>query len=211
MSETPFDYKKYFNSIKPAGEVAIFNRFLFAFLSVHTSWKSNVRAYEIMKGNVDWSEEQINKLLRASGVGLYNNRTRFISAFTKDYKSRPGWYLKKRNERWTEYRDRLEREILGLGRAKTSFAIELVYPNAAWITCVDVHIARLCGEDPNKLNRTAYLRAEQTLIERAKLKRIMPSQYRWEYWDKNQGYENPRYWSYCLETEGLESFRSCMS
>lgn len=200
MPETEFNYRKYFNKIKPAGEKAVFNRFLFAFLSVHTSWVNNVRAYEMMKGKIDLTEEEIEGLLKRSGVGLHKNRTRFLSKFSKDYRKRPEWYLKRRTEKWTEYRDRLEKQILGLGMAKSSFAIELIYPNAAWVTCIDVHIARLCKENPN-LTKKTYLRAEQKLVEMAKEKGVMPSEFRWNYWDRNQGYKDPRYWSYCLESE----------
>ena len=202
-----FNYKKYFQQIKPNGKIPVFNRFLFAFLSVHTTWASNVRAYEIMKGNIDWSKQEIEAALKRSGVGLHNNRTRFISKFAEEYKKRPEWYLKRRSEKWTEYRDRLESKILGLGMAKTSFAIELIYPNAAWVTCVDVHVARLCKEDP-KLTKKSYLRAERKLIEMAKKKGVMPSEYRWNYWDNNQGFKDPRYWSHCLESETAKSTSS---
>lgn len=205
MTEERFNYRDYFEQIKPVGIVPVYNRFLFSFLSVHTTWSSNVRAYELLKGNPELSPEEIERLLRESGVGLYNNRTRYISKFQQEYMRDPSWYLKRKREKWTEYRDRVEKQILGLGMAKSSFAIEMIYPNAAWITCVDVHIARLCKENPEKLNKKAYLRAEKRLIQIAKERGVMPSEYRWDYWDKNQGYKDPRYWSHCLETETTSS------
>ncbi len=146
-------------------------------------------------------KDEIHEKLRASGVGLYNNRTKFISEFGEHYRDNPKWYLRRRSEKWRDYRDRLQQDIKGLGLAKSSFAIEMIYPNAAWISCIDVHMARFCGADPNKLYKKTYLAAEDNIIKLSKEKDILPTQFRWEYWDKNQGFKDCRYWSYCLEKE----------
>ena len=202
MQNQQFNYPQYFKDIKPKDELGIFNRFLFAFLSVHTTWESNIRAYEIMKGNPNWDPAEIENKLKESGVGLYNQRTRYISQFTHNYRKHSEWYLRRRTEKWKEYRNRLSKNILGLGLAKTSFAIEMIYPTSAWISCIDVHIARFCGENPIKLrNQNIYNRAENKIIDLSRKNKVLPTQFRWEYWDKLQGYNNPRYWSYCLESE----------
>lgn len=198
-----FDYKEYFDSIKPRTQLAIYNRFLFAFLSVHTTWESNIRAYKLLKGEY-WIDERFDELrgnLIKSGVGMYNNRADYIMHFTIDYLSRPKWFLKKRDEKWTEYRDRLMKNIRGLGHAKSSFAIEMVYPNACWVTCVDTHIAQVFGVRQETLSKSGYDVLERLYIERAKKENVMPTEYRWSYWDKVQNKEDCRYWSHVLETE----------
>ena len=43
-------YKSYWESIKPKNDTELFQRWLFAFMSVHTSWESNVRGYGGSKG-----------------------------------------------------------------------------------------------------------------------------------------------------------------
>ena len=38
-------YKEYWESIRPNNNDEIFRRYLFSFMSVHTTWKSNVAGY----------------------------------------------------------------------------------------------------------------------------------------------------------------------
>ena len=80
-------YKDYWESIKPTTECESFKRWLFAFMSVHTSWESNVRGYEAVK---DWTkcvnrDDELERLLVESRVGLHKNRTRFVSQFAHKF------------------------------------------------------------------------------------------------------------------------------
>jgi len=194
-----FDYRNYFKQIKPKNEDEIFQRFLFAFLSVHTSWKNNVSAFQKLKKCRYWKKEEIGEGLKESGAGMHNMRTEYISAFRDSYNRNPKEYLKKQKEGWKPYRDRTAKSVKGLGISKSSFAIELVYPLSAWITCVDIHMARYCGLDQSSLTPNIYYAAEEKIIKEAKNQKLLPSEFRWKYWDNLQGQKNPRYWSYCLE------------
>ena len=47
-------YKDYWQSIAPENDSEFFRRWLFAFMSVHTSWKLNMLGYKAIK---DWCDE----------------------------------------------------------------------------------------------------------------------------------------------------------
>ena len=70
-------YKDYWESVKPQGETESFKRWLFAFMSVHTSWESNVRGYEAIKDWTQWINraDTLQHILIESRVGLYRNRS----------------------------------------------------------------------------------------------------------------------------------------
>ena len=76
-----FNYQKYFEQITPKTKMEVYNRFLFAFLSVHTNWQSNVRAYNLMKNQYHTDEKETLMLLVKSKVGMYNHRTKYIIEF----------------------------------------------------------------------------------------------------------------------------------
>lgn len=196
-----FNYKEYFRFIKPKTNLDIYDRFLFAFLSVHSTWESNIRGYELLKHNIwtsDSADSLRNKLIEAR-VGLYNHRTDYITQFSDIFVIKPKYFLKRKNESWIGYRNRLVNVIKGLGYAKVSFAIEMIYPNACWVTCIDTHIAQMFGIKQEQLNKDNYHSYEKQFLELAKKEKILPTQYRWQWWDNRQGYDSPRYWSYVLE------------
>ena len=86
-SEEVEQYKSYWESIKPKNDTEVFQRWLFAFMSVHTSWESNVRGYEAVKDWTKWvnRDDELERLLVESRVGLHKNRTRFISQFAQKF------------------------------------------------------------------------------------------------------------------------------
>ena len=51
-------YTDYWNSVAPKGTQDAMLRWLFAFMSVHTSWKSNVNGYNAIK-TMDWLQDQL--------------------------------------------------------------------------------------------------------------------------------------------------------
>ena len=194
-----FNYKQYFKQIKPRKKIDIYNRFIFAFCSVHTTWERNVIGYNLLKDKYHTDEVVTKDLIKQAGLGLTNNRARFITEFTKKYLENPKFYKKRTTETWKGFSDRLQKDILGLGFAKTRFAIELIYPNEAQIVCTDTHIIQWAGQNPNKMNKTLHSKIEFGFINHAKQQGMMPVEARWKFWDKKQGYDNPRYWSYVLE------------
>jgi thermostable 8-oxoguanine DNA glycosylase len=198
-------YEEYFQTIKPVSDVDIFRRALFAFASVHTTWQLNCRLYEALY-DLEWRTDDRLLLLRIaeSGAGLHNNRFRYIRDFAQRYWAHPAWYLKQGYEDWTGYRDRLDKNIKGLGLAKTAFFSELVYFENTEIACMDVHLLKLMGI-PAKQYRTNGASAkftkwcEQTWTDLCKEVGVSPMTARAIYWDTKQGKADMRYWSYVLE------------
>lgn len=196
-----FNYKAYFDWIRPRTEMEIYNRFIFAFCSVHTTWKNNLKGYLLLKDNYHTDKDKLLSILKNSSLGLYNNRAKFIHSFTKKFLANPKFYTKRRNETWKEYATRLQKDIDGLGHAKTRFAIEMIYPNSARVVCSDTHIIQLHKQNPNKMTKRLYDRIEYGFLNRARKHKTNPVEFRWRWWDRKQNYSSPRYWSWCLETK----------
>lgn len=193
----------YWSALKPVNDTEIFQRFLFAFTSVHTTWESNIRAYSLIKNWWEWINnwQLLEEKLKESRSGLYNNRVRYIKDFCSKFWSNPTFYKKADNESWVEYRNRVEASILGLGMAKSSFSIEMMYPTEADITCLDTHLFQLYGLDQSK-NSKKYEEIERHWVKMCFEYNVSCYVARCIYWDRKQGHTNSRYWSYVLEDEG---------
>ena len=123
-------YQDYWGAVAPKNDTEVFQRWLFAFMSVHTTWERNVIGYEAIKDWTRWfnNDEKLKEIIVESRVGLHNNRVRFISEFARKFWQDPEWY-KYQGGDWQAFRDRLVKSILGLGIAKVSFSLEMIYPN----------------------------------------------------------------------------------
>lgn len=196
-------YRAYFDTITPRDSVEIFRRFLFAFASVHTGWRANVDLYSLL-----WDMSWINdkKLLCdrivESRAGLTEGRTKNIWEFSEKYHADPTWYLKRQDEMWVQYRDRIQVRTPGLGHAKSSFAVELIYPNDSECVCGDTHQLASYGLKGNSSpSQKIYSYVEMHWVSECKRLGIAPVAARWYLWDRKQGHTDSRYWSRCLEGE----------
>jgi hypothetical protein len=196
------DYKNYWQKISPQNDSDAFQRWLFAYMSVHTSWKSNIVGYEAIKDWWNWlnKPEDLLSRLEKSRVGLHFNRLKFISSFASDFWQNPSKYKKSSSESWSELRDRLKNKITGLGLAKTSFALEMCYPSKAKITCLDTHMFQAYGLDQVKDSKH-YSKIEQHWVDMCSMWNIPSYIARCLYWDDKQGYSDSRYWSHVLEKQ----------
>jgi hypothetical protein len=194
------DYSDYWAGVAPKGESEIFQRWLFAFMSVHTSWKANMAGYLAIKNWWTWlnKADTLLEAIDGSRVGMQNVRVRFISEFAQKYWQAPSNYQKKENETWPEFRDRLKHITLGLGPAKTSFALEMCYPTTAKLVCLDTHMFQAYGLDQTKDSKQ-YNKLEQHWVDMCSMWNVPPYVARCLYWDKKQGYTDSRYWSVVLE------------
>ena len=205
-------YKDYWAELKPQTEVAAFKRYLFAFMSVHTSWKNNCKGYNAIKQFNKWTLEKgeqmelwnydADKLFRKiknTRVGMQNNRTDYIGLFNDTFWDSPSDFISRNSgEGWSEWRNRLAKKILGLGKAKTSFAIEMLYPLEAEVSCLDTHLLQFYGIETKKANKY-YEEAESDWMSRCKERDIPSYVARCIYWDRKQNRKNSRYWSKVLE------------
>ena len=201
------DYKDYWNSIKPNTDEEYFWRWVFSFLSVHTTWSANVAGYNALRNNYAlWKDDKeiLRKLIIESGVGLHQRRTEGIWTFTVSFFNDPESWKKKEDETWIECRDRLAARCNGLGLAKTAFALEMCYPNDNESVCLDTHMLQLYGykSASDKHKATAYkLYSSMEEHWNALCKAAGMSSYigRALFWDTKQNKSDSRYWSYVFE------------
>ena len=192
-------YKDYWEGVKPKNDTEIFHRWLFAFMSVHTTWERNVIGYEAIKDWTVWFKDdaKLMEIIKGAKVGLHNNRVRFISQFAEKFWSNPEEY-KYQGGDWQEFRDRLVKDILGLGIAKVSFSLEMIYPNQAKVTCMDTHLFQAYGLDQSK-DATRYKEIENYWLDMCAMWNVPSYIARCILWDRKQGEFDSRYWSYVLE------------
>jgi len=199
---TVTEYSDYWKTITPTTDQEYFKRWQFAFLSVHTSWKSNVKAYEhIDKNETPTEKQQLQQMIVYSRVGLTKMRTDGMWKFQTDFWADPQKWRKQTTETWDAFRDRTMNMCHGLGYAKSAFAIELCYPNECDITCLDTHALQLYEYDSKRgtPGATKYKEMEQHWVQACRAKNIPPFMARNVYWDKVQEQANSRYWSYVFE------------
>ena len=140
-------YKQYWESIKPKNNEEIFRRYLFSFMSVHTTWKGNVNGYKAIKDFNEWidNKELLWQKLKNSGVGLHNNRTEYVWDFKNKFWTNPKDYIITTRKYHVKKRDSIINKIKGLGAAKISFSCEMQNPNECRVFCGDTHMLELYG------------------------------------------------------------------
>lgn len=195
-------YVDYWDGLAARTPAQVFRRFLFAYCSVHTTWEGNISGYQAIKDFAPWRANPgtLRGALLRSGVGLHNNRSKWIDRFSDDYWADPAQFLRQVRESWPAYRDRLEARITGLGPAKVSFALELAFPLEAEVLCLDVHMLRLYGvKDQSKLKVGQYQRFEADWVARSRAVELPSYIVKQIHWDRVQGKPDSRYWSHVLE------------
>lgn len=196
-------YDFYLRLITPTNPEDVLRRWLFAFMSIHTTWTSNVRGYRALQ-DLRWLEHpnretRLVRLIRDAGVGLHNGRAHAIDRFATAFSASPSRFSFTGNVK--AERDALAKELYGIGFAKVSFAAELINPSAN-IACLDVHTLRWLGaENLNGTQRPeVYRRYEKRWIRRAKSVGLPPVTARHIVWDRMKGKPDMRYWSWILES-----------
>jgi hypothetical protein len=169
-------------------------------MSVHTTWERNVIGYNNIKEWWNWMNrwDVLEEKLIQSRVGLHNNRLRFIKDFTLKFWSNPSNFEIGMGEQWSDFRNRIEKNIKGLGLAKSSFAIEMIYPTQAEVTCLDTHLFQAYELNQTKHNRM-YHNLETHWVKNSLKKDLPPYIARCIYWDRKQEKQDSRYWSHALE------------
>lgn len=195
-----YEYESYWETLTPDDDSEIFKRWLFAFMSVHTSWKANINGYNAIKKWWLWfnKPEVLLESIQKSAVGMHNLRVKFISEFAHKFWENPSSYRKSYSESWSEFRNRLQNSTLGLGAAKTSFALEMCYPNSAEVVCLDTHMFQAYGLDQTK-DAKQYSYLENHWVDMCSMRNVSPYIARCIYWDKKQNKDSSNYWSHVLE------------
>lgn len=195
---------EYWNDLTIKDDAEYFARWVFAIMSVHTTWESNVRGYNDAMKDLSWtiSKDRLEKMITDARVGINFRRNKGLWQLVQKFRSNPKQFHKKKNETWQECRNRLVGSIYGLGLAKTTYAIALGFPTEAQLCCLDVHLLRFMGHDVKKghaSSQKVYEDMENEWLERCERYDVSPNVAREIYWNKVQNRRNSRYWSYCLE------------
>jgi len=205
-------YGRYLTSIIPQNADEEFRRWLFAYASVHTTWRVNCKLYRKLK-DMTWlhNSQALQQCIVEAGAGMHNKRTVYISSFADFFYKHPMWFQKSLHEDWSEYRNRLMEVTPGIGQAKASFWVEMRYPLESQVICVDTHILQLYGFSPTMIQKHHVRKREMDEIEQHWAKtcvdhKIPPVVARWVYWDKKQNQTDSRYWSYVFEENYHERF-----
>lgn len=165
---------------------AVYERYLFALLSRHCALARTVRAFQILRRCDHADAAQLAGILRTARIGYHNTWPAQIAAFTRAYRQDPSRFLLASGEPFPDARDRIARAVTGLGPAKTSFALGLIYPFQATVCCIDTHMTRLLapllGCPPADVTR-GYTKAEAMLREIAAAAGLPLVLAHWILWD----------------------------
>ena len=199
-------YKEYWESVRPQNVEDIFRRYLFAYCSVHTTWKGNCAGYNAIKNFNEWIDDEnlLREKLHKSGVGLHNNRTKYIWDFANKFWANPKDFYFTAKKGHVKKRDAIVNKINGIGLAKVSFALEMIHPNEARVLCGDVHQLRLYDMEHLKYNKSksgtdTYKKMERHWVVNCGKNKVPSYIARSIYWDALQKKEDSRYWSFVLE------------
>ena len=198
-------YKEYWESIRPNNNDEIFQRYLFAYMSVHTTWKSNVAGYNAIKNFSEWldDKELLREKIKNSGCGLYNNRTKFIWDFKDKFWANPKDFYFTTKKYHVKKRDQIVNNISGLGTAKVSFALEQSHPNECRVFCGDTHMLELYGMKTltyqSKKGLDLYKKMERHWSVNCGKIGVPAYIARSIFWDAKQNKTDSRYWSYVFE------------
>lgn len=198
-------YKEYWESIRPNNHDEIFRRYLFSFMSVHTTWKSNVAGYNAIKNFSEWldNKELLREKIKNSGCGLYNNRTKFIWDFKDKFWANPKNFYLTTKKYHVKKRDWIVNNISGLGTAKVSFALEQSHPNECRVFCGDTHMLELYDMKTltyqSKKGLEIYKKMERHWSVNCGKIGVPAYIARSIFWDAKQNKTDSRYWSYVFE------------
>ena len=130
-------------------------------------------------------EQNIITILKNSKGGMWSHKSEGISYFQQQWLSDPNIF-KPDMSNWQSWRDDLAARLKQIGMAKTSFAIEMLYPTQANLICIDRHMFKAFGW--HRVDDTASVRQyryyEDYWLDLSQEYNIPPVIARNIYWDK---------------------------
>jgi hypothetical protein len=197
-------YESYFDFLRPRSPQEVFQRGLFAYASVHTSWAMNCKLYLALRDFDRWlyHDGVLRQILVDTRAGLHNNRTAFFGRFGRLFWSNPAFFQPDRGERWGCFRNRLMGSMEGLGPAKAAFFAELIYFDETEVVCVDTHMLQLYSVKPSNVGDATletYDDVERHWRNICLDCGVRPVTARWVAWDIRQKQPDSRFWSRVIE------------
>lgn len=198
-------YEQYFVTLAPRTVEDVFRRWMFAYASVHTTWESNCRLYQMLKP-LDWmgNIHVLRDRIQESRAGLHNNRAEYIMNFSQFFWRHPHWFNMAPGEDWFQFRDRIMERAPGIGKAKAAFLLELTCFHRARVACFDTHMVQLYGYTAKaygagRLPEKQFDAMEHHWAATCAQRNVSPVTARWIYWDQKMGKPNSSYWAHVLE------------
>lgn len=197
-------YKEYWADLTPYSDEQRYRRWLFSFMSVHTTWQANIKAYNLLKDRA-WESDRsrLKELMAVSGVGLDTMRIEALWTFKQRFWELPSWWSRYGMESWSDARDRMVEQCYGLGYAKTSFALEMCFPLDCQVVCLDTHILQVYGVGGSAPAPKMYKRIEAHWVNLCGEHGVLPTIARNVYWDRVQKQDSPEYWASVLREPRL--------
>jgi hypothetical protein len=179
-----------------SGNLAVYNRLLFALLSVNTDYKVTARAYLAMKNRYHTDGQKILEEYMAHGIHHAGARAGYLAQATELYIADPLAFMRQGDESWSAYRFRLVKLIPGLSFIKVSFFIGMVYRNAD-LCCLDRWMLRSIGfKEPERamkqIGKGIPICSRRYGLWEHRLRKVKPSTmslpaFQWAVWDSIQG------------------------
>jgi len=92
---------------------------------------------------------------------------------------------------------------LGLGLAKVSFALEMIYTFDAKVMCADTHLFQAYGLDQSK-HLSEYQKIENHWIEFSSMYNVPSAIARAIYWNRKKGEKDCYYWAKVLDNQASD-------
>ena len=163
----------------------VFSRIAFAILSANTPFDQSVRALNyVLEHKGTASRLDIQQFTCVPAKADYVN-TLWDSCVADPLRLLRHGYA----ESWSEYRYRLQRAVKGLGIAKASFAVSLLYPLTADVACIDTWMQKVfLGNTAFKvLGKATYEMVEAKIRSYARRVGVGTFIAQWMIWDHARG------------------------
>ena len=153
LALTASDYGRMAESLDTDGsDASVYWRIQFAILTVHSPLDASLEAYRRVRlykaryGRLPGQAKLAGLLLAAranDGVVQYcGQKARYLKAFDAAWRSDRTVFLRGFDGD-DAYRLRLQKNVLGLGLAKASFAVALMSPSTSDVCCIDTHMYQI--------------------------------------------------------------------
>lgn len=180
------------------------NRWRFAFCTVHTPWLRSCEQYlDIALQYTTIPQDQLETRLAKSKGGMYTIKAEGIANLHKLWDTSNIFDidgLSSRDE-WRKARNRLTKQLIKLGPAKTSFAIEMLQPDKAKVICIDRHMFKAFGwtNVDRSASQKQYEYYENYWLDLCDYYKVEPAISRNLYWDIIQQKPSSMYWGNYLK------------
>src|SRR5262245_43076773 len=184
-------------------------RWLFAVMSYQNTWRNNVKAFryvdELGYPLHRFGRKGLARHVMDSRSGLHERRTHTLYTVSCGLWESAGSWKPWPAEHVSDFRTRLLSRNTGLVYAKLSFVLEMLYPEAGMVVCVDRHMFELYGIEKGGRTPATYALVEKHWVETCKDLRLPATIARHIWWDqlRDPVEWSTRYWSHVLEDRAL--------